>query len=332
MVDNIDFVVTWVDGNDPEWQKEKNRYLGLDETDANTGVQRYRDWDLMKYWFRGVECFAPWVHKIFFVTCGQRPAWLNIDAEKLVCVNHSDYMPADVLPTFNSSAIEIGIHKIKGLSNHFVQFNDDFFPINTLQPDDFFVDGFPCDYAALDALTPNGEFEYLRMNNMLIINKHFSKKEVLSNYRDKWINLKDIKTLFRTVEMLRPWTSFSAIRDFHCPLAFTIEDFERVWNAIPDVMNNTQGHRFRSKEDNTAWLVRYWRLMEGRFYVKSQQQFGYAEIKDDSLDVVCSAIEGQHKKVLCLNDEYKGSNFDATKNRIISSFEKILPKKSMFEV
>ena len=40
----IDFVVMWVDGSDPEWQKEKSKYK-TDGTKANT-VNRYRDWDI----------------------------------------------------------------------------------------------------------------------------------------------------------------------------------------------------------------------------------------------------------------------------------------------
>ena len=83
MSDKIDFIVTWVDGNDPEWQKTRNEYLGIKTSEDNAGVQRYRDWDLMRYWFRGVEKFAPWVNKVYFVTCGQRPERLNPDHPKL---------------------------------------------------------------------------------------------------------------------------------------------------------------------------------------------------------------------------------------------------------
>ena len=89
---DIDFVIPWVDGSDPEWRKSKNKYSGkidepVDRTDA-----RYRDWDILKYWFRGVEKYAPWVHKIYFVTCGQKPDWLNENHEKLILVNHEDYI------------------------------------------------------------------------------------------------------------------------------------------------------------------------------------------------------------------------------------------------
>ena len=77
----VDFVMMWVDGNDLEWRKEKNKYLPK-EDEVNNDV-RFRDWDLLKYWFRGVEKYTPWVNKIFFVTWGHLPKWLNIDNEKI---------------------------------------------------------------------------------------------------------------------------------------------------------------------------------------------------------------------------------------------------------
>ena len=106
--EKIDFVITWVDGNDPEWQKEKQKNLEkfLNSTVQSTKVgyskNRYRDWGTLKYWFRGVEKNAPWVNKIYFVTCGQIPEWLDSKNKKLVILNLKDYMPKKYLPTFNS--------------------------------------------------------------------------------------------------------------------------------------------------------------------------------------------------------------------------------------
>ena len=65
---NIDFVVTWVDGNDPAWQKERIQYRADKTTDIDAA--RYRDMETLKYWFRAVEKYAPWVNKIHFVTWG----------------------------------------------------------------------------------------------------------------------------------------------------------------------------------------------------------------------------------------------------------------------
>lgn len=121
----IDFVVLWVDCNDAEWQKEKNRYAGI--KDIDNSVIRYQDWENFKYWFRSVEKYAPWVNRVHLVTNGQVPDWLNTECPKLNLVKHSDYMPSSSLPTFNSNAIEVGIWEIPGLSEHFVCFNDDVF-------------------------------------------------------------------------------------------------------------------------------------------------------------------------------------------------------------
>lgn len=44
---------------------------------------------------------------------------------RLRIVRHSDFIPAQYLATFNSNVIESYIHKIHGLSEHFVYFNDD---------------------------------------------------------------------------------------------------------------------------------------------------------------------------------------------------------------
>jgi len=46
----IDFVITWVDGQDNAWRKQKAHYNHTeDEDDSNV---RYRDWGLLRYYFR----------------------------------------------------------------------------------------------------------------------------------------------------------------------------------------------------------------------------------------------------------------------------------------
>ena len=95
----------------------------------------------MRYWFRGIEKFMPFVNKIFFVTWGHIPEWLNTDNEKLVIVNHRDYIPEKYLPTYNSNVIEMNFHRIKDLSECFVNFNDDMFITDYVTEDYFFKKG-----------------------------------------------------------------------------------------------------------------------------------------------------------------------------------------------
>ena len=131
----IDFVIPWVDGSNLEWCKQKNEYSPSQETDC--GENRYRDMGLLRYWFRAVETYAPWVNKVHFITWGHLPQWLNTDCKKLNIVNHKDYIPEKYLPVFSSHPIELNIHRIKGLSEQFVYFNDDMF-LNGRVEENFF--------------------------------------------------------------------------------------------------------------------------------------------------------------------------------------------------
>ena len=149
MDNKIDFIITWVDGNDPVWRKDFEHYSELERKEVDKGAVRFRDWETLHYWFRGVEKFAPWVNRIYFVTYGHIPIWLNTDHPKLQIVRHEDFIPSEYLPTFNSNVIEFYFYKIKGLSEKFVYFNDDMFLINHVCPERFFRDGLPCDFPAL---------------------------------------------------------------------------------------------------------------------------------------------------------------------------------------
>lgn len=87
----IDFVITWVNMDDPEWQKEFAKYSGKTVTEKNSVTDaRFRDYGFLKYWFRGVEKFAPWVRKIHFITSGQKPDWLDAENPKINLVSHKD--------------------------------------------------------------------------------------------------------------------------------------------------------------------------------------------------------------------------------------------------
>ena len=93
----IDFVITWVDGSDPAWQKKRSQFRPGEAEDA--GTIRYRDWGLLRYWFRAVENFAPWVRRVYLVTDNQCPPWLNRAHPTLVLADHRDFIPEKYLLT-----------------------------------------------------------------------------------------------------------------------------------------------------------------------------------------------------------------------------------------
>ncbi len=136
----VDVVYTWVDGNDPHWQRRRSAFGdGGYHTEA-ANAARYISRDELRYSLRALEQNAPWVRHVYLVTDRQRPAWLNDRHPRITVVDHSEIFddPA-ALPTFNSHAIESRLHHIKGLSEHFLYFNDDMFLGRPVTPQDFFL-------------------------------------------------------------------------------------------------------------------------------------------------------------------------------------------------
>lgn len=54
MKDKIDFVVTWVDDSDSNWQSKRNQYSNV-KSKSNVAKTTFREWGAFRYWFRGVE-------------------------------------------------------------------------------------------------------------------------------------------------------------------------------------------------------------------------------------------------------------------------------------
>ena len=188
-MNNIDIVLPWVDQADQAWRTEKDKYDPHKDKSAS-GEARFRDMDNLQYVFRGIEKFMPWVHKIYFVTWGHLPKWLNTDATKLEIVNHKDYIPQEYLPTFNSNVLDLNMFRIKGLEEQYLTVNDDTFVIESTSPEDFFINGFPCDMACISPQPiARDVIMNVEINNLEIINDHFSINDIILN-KKKWINFK----------------------------------------------------------------------------------------------------------------------------------------------
>lgn len=331
----IDIVVMWVDGNDPAWRAEKAKYDVKDNADGT--VYRYRDWGLLKYWFRGVEQFAPWVRKVHFVTWGHVPEWLNVNHPKLNIVRHEDFIPKEYLPTFSANTIENNLHRIKGLAEKFVLFNDDFYLISTTKAEDFFEGDLPKDTVALNVCCPQKSLisRNFDFNNTGIVNEHFDFKKSMKENRWKWYNLKNGKQILRTV-VLEKCPRFPGFWQHHLASAFKKSTFEEVWRKEPEILDQTCRHKFRESTDVTQWLFKDWQIASGKFAVRTHK-FGRAFYIDrDGLDKVGKEIlryiTRQRGKIVVINDgEMKESEFDKFRGELKVAFEKILPEKSEYE-
>jgi hypothetical protein len=134
--DKIDVVYTWVDGNDPKWIAKKTFYTGTPKSDND---YRYITIDELKYSLRSLYQYAPWVNTIYIVVDDEQvPSFVNQNNPKIKIIKHSEIIPKEYLPVFNSVAIEANIHHIPELQENFLYFNDDVFFGNYVTPKDVF--------------------------------------------------------------------------------------------------------------------------------------------------------------------------------------------------
>lgn len=327
----IDFVIIWVDDSDPSWRnlyKEYSLKLRGDSKEI-----RFRDYGTLKYWFRGVEKFSPWFNNIFFITFGHYPDWLNLANPRLKWIKHTDYIPLEWLPTFNSTTIELNFHRIPELSERFVYFNDDTFIINHITQERFFKNGKPCDIAVINAYQPSGDCsEHIVFNDVGLINSIFDKKIVLKKYFNRWFNLKYGLNLLRTIALL-PYPRFNGFLDPHLPNAFLKTSFEKVWQLYSEQLNQACKSKFRENHNLNQYLIRYYQLVTGCFHPINPMKtsISYPTMDDKIFLRALNDIKEQRKPIICIND---GSieDFEIAKYKLINAFETILPEKSSFEI
>lgn len=328
----IDIVIPWVDNSDITWQKEKKKYENNDSKDARD--IRYRDWDLLEYLFRGIETNAPWVNKIHFITWGHIPEWMDQSHEKLNIVKHEDFIPRKYLPTFSSHTIELNMHRIKGLADKFIYFNDDIFIIDKVNTDLFFLNNLPRDAAVLRPNISTFRFSTsaIESNNLEIINTNYDFGKVLkSNYR-KWFSLKYKRYLLNTI-LLLPYKKFPGFLNFHLPNAYLKSTFESLWEEEYEILNRTCLNKFRDGRDVNQWLFRYKQIVEGKF-IPRYPVYGKTYSLTNNNEDICQAITTKKNKIICINDNNVETvnDFEKEKNLIKKKFETVFPDKSTFEL
>lgn len=329
-MEKIDFVMLWVDGNDPAWLEQKKQY-SPPNADWGSGKNRFRDWDNLQYWFRGVEKFAPWVDHIYFVTWGHLPKWLNTEHPKLRVVKHTDFIPEQYLPTFNSDTIETNLFRLEDLSEQFVLFNDDIFLVDAVKPEDFFKNGLPCDSFVENLIAPVGRSGITHTKVVItdIINSHFKKRSVHKKNRAKIYNtkygLQNLITLY-----FSPFSYFTGFRNPHIAQSHLKSTFREIWEQEPEALDTSCKNRFRKTNDVSHWLMRYWNLCSGRFEPR-RISFGRYFEAGRSNDKLCSYIREHKGKMVCINDMAGDFSFEKARDEINAALGEILPEPCSFE-
>jgi hypothetical protein len=273
---------------------------------------------------------------VHFVTAGHVPDWLNLRSDKLHFVKHEDYIPSEYLPTFNSCPIELNLHRIEGLSEKFVFFNDDMFITQSMDKEDFFKDGLPRDRAILSQVVSKDHediFPHILLNHAAVLNKNFSFKDALRKDPSKWLSLRyGIKSLVKSA-MLMGNTQLPGLHWAHLPSALLKSTFEEVWAKEPKLMAETSSHKFRDIRDVSQYIIKGWQILSGKFYptdfYKKSRNFHNPSHQRAEL---YEAIRTQKYQMVCVNDTEACDDFEVVRDGLIDSFEAILPNKSSFEL
>ena len=326
----IDIVLPWVDGNDPVWRAEKNEY----DAAGSISDVRYESWDNLQYAFRGIEKYMPWVHKVFFVTWGHLPAWLSTACEKLVIVRHSDYIPQKYLPTFNSNVIEMNYFRIEALSENFILFNDDLFPLRPIPEEYYFQDNMPCAEAVETHFILKADkgmdlqMNYACVNNMVLINRHFDKRRVVRENYDKWFHPVYGKRLEQNVN-LSYWNHFESFVYPHEAMPMKKSVLKEIWEKEPEILDAASRNKFRACSDITQRLITMWQICTGRFTPHKFEGKLYL-VDENNCREAAEAVRKRSCPVISLN-EMSTEHFDRVKSEINLALGEILPEKSDFE-
>ena len=311
----IDIVVLYCDDNDPKWKESFNYYKNLEITTGQANIknrqafgdERYRDWEVFKYWFRGVEINCSWFNKIFLVVANedQVPKWLNTTNPKLRIVYHDEFIPKELLPTFNATTIELYLSYIKDLSDVYVFCNDDFYFINKTPSTYFFRDN------KLVYGTNEMIFHYF--------NRELEKGTDGTFYK----GLNNCRLLQKTLANDNKAYGFS-----HLPMPHSTPFEKQILTFNSQIFINAQiSSRFRHKTNYASYVFDcLYRALND--YIQDDI---YKNSKYVTLKSTVNFNEYANCDMVCFNDTEQLDDFEKTKRRLITFFENKFPNKSSFE-
>lgn len=283
---SFDVVITWVDGADPRWRASRaahQRAIVAGATLATSNVEgRFRDNGELRYLLHSLRSFCRDLGRIFLVTDGQRPACLA-EFPEVLPVDHRDFIPAECLPTFSSRAIEAWLHRIPGIAEHFVAFNDDVFLMRPAGFEDFFGSRGCVVYLTDEPLPARGDDQTLSGHNDALN----ARQWMLAHYGR---------------------SSIDAVGE-HSPKGIRTSWMRQLESLHPAVFHEVRQEKFRQIKGQSILANLYgdWCLSQGRGEVRRNQcAYLFTDDLQASPQRVAAFIESEvlgRKLSLCINDK-----------------------------
>jgi len=297
---SIDLLITYVNSSDTAWVRD---YIRTTHTHVPTSV-RFRPWGTLKYLFRGIEKYMPFIRNVVLVVArqSQTPVWINRDNVRVVY--HDEFIPKEFLPTFNSCTIESFFWNIKGLSDRVIYFNDDMFPTSLMHEEDFFTGDKPhLKFTELGDYSKNSIYHCQCRSGLDLITKAMSLPTLPSG------------------KMFRP---------YHISNAITRAGFDAIRNMCADAIRASVS-AVRQPKNVNQYIYAYYQYYTNN-YINEVVDYKYFEISDANMKSILEEILRGNYKLLCLNDSDKLKDYNKTRRQLSECFEKKFPKKCKYEV
>ena len=291
----MDIVITYVNGLDPKWQQEYQHY-----TSTPILEKRFRDWGTLRYLFRGIDSMMPFVRRVHLVVAyeSQVPEWVNRDTVNVVL--HRDFIPAEYLPTFNSNTIEMFLHRIEGLDEEYLYFNDDMFPVGECRKEDFFVEG-------RGVLGMSRHLIALNMFKHICRNSDRMVRRVLGVATPPWF--------------LRPQHICSPMLKSECS-----DLFAKAESVIRAPLT-----RVRCEHNLTQYIYLNYMYLRGKLINRRLSKKHFSVGLASASELRDFLMKPTHTFV-CINDvKLYGSRFEELQRAVTGAFEERFPLKSKFE-
>jgi hypothetical protein len=310
LTEPVDVVYTWVDGSDPAWQQRRRDYQPPAGADPSAGhAARYLSREELRYSLRSIAMFARWVRTIHLVTDAQVPDWLDTTHPQLHLVDHRDlFHDPSVLPVFNSHAIESQLHRIDGLAERYLYFNDDVLLGRPVQPELFFH--------------PHGPAI------------HFPSPNTVDVGAPDAGDLPSVRSARNSRDLLLRDFGVRVTRRFqhgvHPQLRSVVTELEQRY---PDEFARTAAARFRDPQDLAvpSSLAHYYATLTGRS-VPGRLDYRFQDLARPDTPRRLDAILRRRPEVFCLNETGSADARDtATVTQLEDFFRTYFPLPSPYE-
>ena len=248
----IDAVITWVDGNDPKHRRKRMEHgaSALATSVDKAAETRFADVGEIFWCVASLNRYASWLNRIYIVTDEQNPGLDDFLAANfpeghipVEVVDHKVIFRGyeDCLPTFNSISIETMTWRIPGLSDHFIEFNDDLLLLDKTVPEDFFTpDGRPICYASFAS----------------VIFDRFTRLFKAKKNGGRMVTTKGSHMNGAALAGHR----FRYLRPAHCQKALRRDFYDEYFSSHEDVMHRNASFRFRDAEQFSSQVLQYMSL------------------------------------------------------------------------